>query len=413
MSLSAVLTAAAFASAGPPPTSGCANGAYRAPDGQLATLVQVDRSQHYTLLSGPRGDLAASDARLKCSDGVLKGLDGEIWSKLTFRSVDVDFQSHGVTLHGVLLVPGRAGPKPPLVVLVSGSEKTSPNGSTNQQMFTAQGVATFAYDKRGTARSQGVYTQDFDLLADDAAAATRAAERACRHCFARVGLAGGSQGGWIAPLAALRAKADFVEVGFGVVGTALEQDQWQVDYQLQELGFEPGAAVHEVTDATAKVAASNFTEGLSALQVLRQRVAAEPWFGKLDGQYTGELMRGEVERARSESPGVPWHYDGQAVLRKLKIPQLWVFAGDDSVAPSAPSIVRLNTLRREGVDATIVVYPHTDHGITTFITDPSGQRRRTGIADGYLRLIADWAKASFNPPYGQAVWESSMSAGER
>lgn len=408
MPLSALLAAAAIAAAGP--QSSCANGAYRAPSGQLATIVQVDQSQHYTLLSGPRGDLAASDALLKCRNGVLTGADGEAWSKLTFRSVDVDFRSHGVALHGVLLLPIRAASKPPLIVLVAGSEKTSPNGSTNQQMFTAQGAATFAYDKRGTARSHGVYTQDFDLLADDGAAATRAAAQACRGCFNRIGLSGGSQGGWIAPLAALRAKADFVVVSFGVIGTALEQDQWQVDYQLRQLGFEPGAAVHAVTDATAKVAASDFTEGLDALQAVRRRYGGEPWFGKLAGQYTGELTRGEVDQARSESPAVPWRYDGQAALRKLKIPQLWVFAGDDSVAPSATSIDRLRALRRYGVDATIVVYPHTDHGIATFVTDSAGQRHRTGIADGYLRLIPDWAKGSLNPPYGQAVWVNRGSS---
>lgn len=407
MLLSALLAATTVAAAIAPPASSCANGAYRAPGGQLATLVQVNQSQHYTLLSGPRGDIAASDALLKCSNGLLTGADGKTWSKLAFRSVDVDFQSHGVALHGVLLLPLRARPKPPLIVLVAGSEKTSPNGSTNQQMFTAQGVATFAYDKRGTARSHGVYTQDFNLLADDAAAATRAATRACRGCFSRTGLYGGSQGGWIAPLAALRAKADFVAVGFGVIGTPLEQDRWQVDYQLRQLGFEPNAAVHEITDATARVAASDFTEGLGALQTLRRNHQAEPWFGKLDGQYTGELIRGEIEQARSESPAVPWRYDGEATLRKLKIPQLWVFAGDDSVAPSAPSIARLKALRRQGVDATIVVYPHTDHGIATFVTDPSGQRRRTGIAEGYLRLIPDWAKGSLDPPYGQAIWEAA------
>ena len=65
MSLSFFLAAAAVASASPLPASGCANGAYRAPDGRLATLVQVDQSQRYTLLDGSRGDVAATDSRLK------------------------------------------------------------------------------------------------------------------------------------------------------------------------------------------------------------------------------------------------------------------------------------------------------------------------------------------------------------
>jgi uncharacterized protein len=381
----------------------CAPGAYRSPSGELAAVVRVPPALHYTLLRGPRGDFAAEDSPLECEKGEIRSRNGEAWSRLEFKSTEIDFHSHGTRLHGVLLQPQALSTKAPLVVLVHGSERTSPNGSSYQQLFTAQGVATFAYDKRGTARSQGVYTQDFMLLADDAAAAVQAARRACRGCFSRVGLHGGSQGGWIAPRAALESKADFVEVSFGVFGTPLEQDQWQVDYQLRELGFAPDVAVHAVTDATAKVAASDFTEGFEALDDIRRRYGSEPWFPKLDGQYTGELTRGEIDRARVESPAVPWRYDSIAVVRKLKIPQLWVFAQEDATAPSAPSISRLEALRAQGMDATIVVFPHTDHGISTFVTEAPGQRHRTGLADGYLRLIADWSKGIFRPPYGDAM----------
>src|SRR5450631_619104 len=193
----------------------CAPGAYRSPTGELAAVVRVAAALHYTLLRGPRGDLAAQDSLLECEKGEILSSNREVWSGLEFKSTEIDFYSHGTRLHGVLLQPQAASTKPPLVVLVHGSERTSPNASSHQQLFTAQGVATFAYDKRGIARSQGVYTQDFMLLADDASAAVQAARRACRGCFSRVGLYGGRQGGWIAPRAALKSKADFVEVSFG------------------------------------------------------------------------------------------------------------------------------------------------------------------------------------------------------
>ena len=381
----------------------CAAGAYRSTQGDLVAIVETTSGVRFTSLEGARGDLSASGAPFRCHQQQIRGLDDQPWTRLSFKSTQIDFLSEGTRLHGVLLEPENVGTKPPLVVLVHGSEKTSPNGSSYQLLYTAQGVATFAYDKRGTGRSHGVYTQDFVQLAEDAAQAAKAARNACVHCFSRVGFHGGSQGGWIAPLAALKAHADFVEVDFGVVGTALEQDQWQVDYQLRQLDYQPGEPVHSLTAVTARVAASDFTEGFDQLAEMRRTFGGEPWFAHLDGQYTGELMRGEIERARNESPAVPWHYDGIETIKRLKVPQLWIFAAEDSVAPSAPSIARLQQLRREGVDLTVVVYPRTDHGISTFV-QAGPDRRRVGLADGYLRMMADWAKGSLGNRYGDAQW---------
>jgi len=383
----------------------CAPGAYRSTQGDLVAIVETTSGVRFTSLEGVRGDLAPG-AAFRCEEQQIRGLDEQPWTRLSFKSTQIDFLSEGTRLHGVLLEPEKAGTKPPLVILVHGSEKTSPNGSSYQLLYTAQGVATFAYDKRGTGRSHGVYTQDFVQLAEDAAQAAKAARNACARCFSRVGFHGGSQGGWIAPLAALKAHADFVEVDFGVVGTALEQDQWQVDYQLRQLDYQPGESVHTLTAVTAGVAASDFTEGFDQLAEMRRKFGDAPWFAHLDGQYTGELMRGEIERARDESPAVPWHYDGIETIKSLKVPQLWIFAGDDSVAPSAPSIARLQQLRREGVDLTVVVYPRTDHGISTFVQAGPGSRRRIGLADGYLRMMADWAKGSLGNRYGDAQWVS-------
>lgn len=390
-------------------TSTCPLGAYRSAAGELIAITPNGQGEHLWHLNGRLEIPGASDASVTCRGGKVIGRNGEVWTKLRFRSKTVAFFSHGTRLQGVLLLPAGTRGKPPLVVLVSGSEKRSPNGSLFQQMFTAQGVATFAYDKRGTGKSGGVYTQDFHLLGDDAAAAVKAARKACPHCFSRVGLHGGSQGGWVAPIAALEAKVDFLEVSFGVVGTALEQDRWQVDYQLRELGFHPGAAVHAVTDATAVVAASNWTKGLDRVAALRRKYGQEPWFKALEGQYTGEVVRGERKQWKAENPNVSWHFDTRSVLRKLKIPQLWVFAEEDSVAPSAHSIARLQKLRRAGRNITIVRFPNTDHSITTFVTEAPGKRRITGVADGFLRLIADWARHDAGGRYGTAEWLTPRS----
>jgi uncharacterized protein len=387
------------------PQSGVCQGAYRSPKGDLVALTPAFAAtaaagERYTLLDGEQGNLTDASAPLTCQHGVLRDRSDAVWAKVELVATPVTFAARdGVRLNGLLLEPLHPREKPPLVVFVHGSEKTSPIGGYFQVLAAAQGISVLAYDKRGTGASGGVYTQDFGLLADDAAAALDAARRLAAGRYSRAGFFGGSQGGWVAPAAALKAHAEFIEVGFGVVGTALEQDQWQVDVQLEERGFAITPEIHEVTNATAEVAGSDFKAHFDSLKRVRAKYGSEPWFSLIDGQYSGELLKGEIDQAREESPQVPWHYSGEDALRKLRIPQLWVMAQDDSIAPSAVSITRLEQLKSAGADIRVVVFPHTDHGIRLYTVDAQGQHHRTRMAEGYLRLLADWAKRQWRPPY--------------
>jgi pimeloyl-ACP methyl ester carboxylesterase len=406
--LGSFVPAARAAGTSPP---GCAYGAYRSPAGDLAAVTRPlpsGTSVRYTLLNGRRGDADAADSPIRCIGEVFVGRDSSgafVWTRIVFRATSTTFESEGATLYGLLLEPPDVV-KPPLVIFVHGSEKTSDIGNSYEELLTAQGIATFFYDKRGTGKSGGTYTQDFILLAKDAADAAAAAHKLDAGRFSRIGFFGGSQGGWVAPLAALNSNVDFLEVGFGFIGTALEQDQWQVDYQLAQDGFGPEILpeVHRVTDATADVVGSDFAN-VSELDAIAKEYSAKPWYAKIDGQYSGDLLKGKVAavRADSESLQVPWHYTGFDVLRQLQIPQLWVFAKEDSVAPSAKGIERLKSFTH-GTYRSIVVFPNTDHGISTFHVDANGVRKNDGVADGYMRLLADFAKGTLSGTYGTAEW---------
>jgi hypothetical protein len=61
-------------------------------------------------------------------------------------------------------------------------------------MFPAQGIGAFVYDKRGTGLSGGTYTQDFDVLTNDAVAAAKEAKRLAGMRLGRIGYQGGSEG---------------------------------------------------------------------------------------------------------------------------------------------------------------------------------------------------------------------------
>ncbi|MFJ2990363.1 alpha/beta hydrolase family protein [Collimonas sp. NPDC087041] len=418
----ACFSVSAFTQPLPTAAPACLTGAYRSPTGEIVTLTQrpgFPQTLLATDFSGRSGVFevvgdgilrAAQDtdnpARLAgrltyagCQatslDLQFSGADAQEWSRLPLRITRTRFMSGAVQLNGELIEPMAGGDKPPLFVLVHGSESSAAVDSNNHAFLMAsQGVAAFVFDKRGTGASGGVYTQDFVLLAGDAAAAVGEARRLSAGRVGRVGLVGFSQGGWVAPLAALKAQADFLVVGYGVIGTPIEQDQWQVDYQLRQLGYGEDVIgkARTLTALAGNVAASDFRHGMPQLLRVKDKYADEPWLPKVDGQYTGTLLRGEVERARSESPQVIWHYDSLAVLRQLAIPQLWVFAQDDSVAPSAPTIARLNTLRRSGKNIEIAVFPQTDHGIRSFSVKPDGSRKYLAYAAGYDQLLADWMR---------------------
>jgi uncharacterized protein len=390
----------------------CAYGAYSVKSGEVVALTKPAKGAgpgaRYTFLDGRRGFLSDVDAPLECSSGRLQARgDAERWSRVPVRATPTHFRSGSVVLNGMLLEPVGVS-APPLVILVHGSEKTSPIGLATSYLLASQGIAVFAYDKRGTAGSGGVYTQDFIALADDAANAGREARRLAGKHVGRVGFLGGSQGGWVAPLAALKSNADFLEVGFGVVGTAVEQDQWQVEYQLiTEHGHDSSILpkVRALTDATAAVARSDFQWGMDKVVALKQEFSDEPWLHEVDGQYSGGLLAGEVDRMRAESPQVPWTYSGQDVIRSLRVPQLWVFAADDDVAPSAPSIERLAEIGRQGTPIRIIVFPNTTHGILRIERHADGSRRNLNVyAPGYLQLLVDFAKGRAGAAYGDAHW---------
>lgn len=95
-----------------------------------------------------------------------------------------------------------------------GSENTgalpAPGAINSQQyLLAAQGISGFVFDKRGTGRSGGKFVMNFTRLADEMAAASVEARRLAAGRFGRFGFWGGSQGGWVAPLAARNTGADF------------------------------------------------------------------------------------------------------------------------------------------------------------------------------------------------------------
>jgi pimeloyl-ACP methyl ester carboxylesterase len=395
----------------------CQVGIYRTRSGEAVVVVPAADGAgvlNYRLVDGRRGRLGDPSGLLACEHGALSGRGGLIGLSFAYeaqRETPTRFRSGALVLNGRLIEPAHSRGKPPLVVMVHGSERSGAVGSSPYPyLLTAQGVSTLVFDKRGTGRSQGVYTQDFAALADDVVAASAEAKRLAKGRYGRFGLFGGSQGGWVAPAAANRARADFVAIGFGLILSPLEEDSEQVFDELRRKGYGEDviAKARDITGATDAVMTSNFTSGYDRLEAVKARYGQEPWFAGINGEFTGELLRTDETTLRRDGPArfndvhVPWRYDAVAALRRLHMPQLWVFAGADREAPGALSRTRLLELARGGRPIDAYVFPDTDHGIFEFTEAADGTRTITRQAEGYQRLLADWMKGELKPPYGRA-----------
>ncbi len=236
--------------------------------------------------------------------------------------------------------------------------------------LAANGVASFVYDKRGTGRSDGDYTQDFEQLAHDAVAATTEARRLLASRTGSVGLIGYSQGGWVAPLAATQTDVDFLIVAYGLVVSPAVEERTQIAEMIRLAGHreETVALAGRLADAATLLADTDFAEGEEDFSALKQQAADNGWLSDLSGDgVTVSFSRYPLPALRLLWPffdvNTPWYHDAQAVLQTLDIPQLWLLGAQDQEAPSAETIEILRALTTDRETLETHVFAHADHGM--------------------------------------------------
>lgn len=365
--------------------------------GWVNTAGWSDRPDGHKITLGP------------CGSGEMS-FDGQPAKRLDFDVIDTSFAGKGVTLRGRLLLPKGTGPVP-IVVLVHGSEHYSGVDIYPwQYLLPAEGIGVFVYDKRGTGKSTGHYTQDFPTLADDAVAALDEARRLAGARTGRAGFQGGSQGGWVAPLASLKTHVDFVVVSFGLAINPLEEDQQQVALEMALKGHSPEEIkkAEEVAAAAGEIMTSNLTRGFEHFDAVRAKYRNEPWYKDLHGNFTGDLLpfdkKGLLDHKDELLMGTPWHYDSMAALRKVTVPELWILGGNDLAAPSAETSHRILSLADQGKPFTLALFPTAEHGIYEYEMDPSGERVDLRNSDGYFAMMRDFIRdGKLSGPYGDAA----------
>lgn len=160
------------------------------------------------------------------------------------ETTDVRFENGDVTIAASLLVPKGEQPDKAVVLLPGSGFTTRDNvwSGMMAQLLTNFGVAVLFPDKRGAGESTGALaTSDFTDLADDALAGVRLLEQRGELGLAdaSIGLIGMSQGGRVAPLAAVRGgdAVDFVINISGGATDGLESLRHERPNTYREMGI--------------------------------------------------------------------------------------------------------------------------------------------------------------------------------
>jgi uncharacterized protein len=395
----------------------CHIGSYRLSDGRAVDIAPSEGDTlRWRLFTGETGQLHPDkDGSWTSTFGWTARPDGKTVSfsdcakgEITFakqagRRIGFDtrntiFQNGGVKLVGRLVMPKGNG-KVPLVVLIHGSETDSALETyALQRMFPAQGIGAFVYDKRGTGLSGGHYTQDFNVLASDAIVAMKEAKRLAGARASRIGYQGGSEGGWVVPLAVNRVPVDFAIVSFGLAVTVLQEDQESValDMHFHHHSAEDTKKALDLARAGERVVETGGKEGYAAFDALRRKYKSEPWYKDVHGDFLFfvlPLNKAQIGAAAKKLLfHTPFRYEPMPALRASTTPQLWILGSDDLDAPSAETTRRIKSLIADGKDYTLALYPGAEHGMTEYELNAKGERVSTRYAPAYFQMMADFIR---------------------
>lgn len=319
------------------------------------------------------------------------------------------FESDGLELRGKLVRPKGRGPFPAVVIVHGSGRESAVDTYYMPYLFAVHGIATLVFDKRGTGGSEGDYTQNFHVLARDVVAAVDWLRTQRGIDPALIHLAGYSQGGWIAPLAATKTPGiRSLLIGYGPMVPVTGEDRWGYVYALKKKGFgEEDIRKADRIDAVIGAMADRGEDRWDELGRLLDEAEGEPWFEAVKGsdsalgfvagtrlpRWALRLYAAWALRPKEE-PFIDRLYDPVPTVASLQTtPSLWLLADEDESMPTGWTIEKLEALRAQGRPINIRVYPRTDHGILLFNEEPGGERRYLGYHPNYLMDQVRWLRS--------------------
>ncbi|MHC4297654.1 MAG: alpha/beta hydrolase family protein [Planctomycetota bacterium] len=315
-----------------------------------------------------------------------------------------------ITLAGTLTIPESGGPFP-AVLLVSG---TGPNDRDQliwgHRIFlvladhlTRRGIVVLRYDDRGVGRSTGNYDEGtFEDFKEDALAGVEYLKTLPQIDVKKIGLAGHSEGGAIAPMAAESTDVAFVVL---MAAPGLTDDDFEGLLKQFADGYRSKGASQEAITFKASVLRKIFNtiRRQSDLQVARSKIRnilqkAKPELAKFSADE-----RKKIELESVDTYSFDWmlspqfssilRYNAKETLMKIKCPVLAV-NGDKDVQMSKENLKGIEEALKAGgnLQYAIKEFSGLNHLFQTAGTGRPSEYAgiEETISPAVLDTISDW-----------------------
>jgi dienelactone hydrolase len=275
-----------------------------------------------------------------------------------YREQQVAFFGGDVRLGGSLLLPPGRGPFP-AVILIHGSSTPDRNDFRYYaDLYARAGIAALIYDKRPTGAETNGGTASLETLAGDVLAAAAMLEARPDIDRRRIGLFGFSQGGWVAPIAAVRHRFAFI-AALSAPGVSYAEVTLYADAARMRAHRRPEAEIAEAMEAERRLDAfvRGGGRGGAAIQAMLDEARRTPWWGMT-------TLPAHAPSAAERARYLRWidlDLDPLPYWRRLRLPVFIAYGDADENVPAGESARRIAAALGRAV--TVRRYPGANHSL--------------------------------------------------
>jgi fermentation-respiration switch protein FrsA (DUF1100 family) len=315
----------------------------------------------------------------------------------------------GIELAGTLTLPKEGGPFPAAVLVTGSGPQDRDETLLGHKPFlvladylTRHGIAVLRYDDRGVGQSAGKFstatTQDFE---NDALAAVKFLENRKDIRRNETGIIGHSEGGLIAPLAAVKSSdVNFIVLmaGPGVSGRAILLEQSRLIEKAMGMSEDKIEKSAELAKKFYNIVENEKDSAAAAEKIV---TLYRNYYASLDSTDKTEFGSDpeSVFDMQAKTLLTPWFkffltYDPKETLEKVKVPVLAINGENDLQVPPKQNLPVIEEALKEGgnKDYKVVEIPKLNHLFQTSETGSPMEYSKIEetISPKALEIITNW-----------------------